>query len=119
MRFKLVENIELDESINTNLRKFLLALIDLSGLDLPFKNPVVHHTKKDRGLNGIEDLVIMSDHDHRSMHAKYRNKEWDENAHKPYTFIEIKDILAATMSKLDKISNVEERKLENENKKIK
>ena len=126
MKFKLVEDFDrgletqssvdtLDESINTNLRKFLLSLIDLSGLDLPFENPVVHHTKKDRGLNSVEDLVLMSDHDHRSMHATYRNKPWDNNAHKPYKYMEIIQILNEAVKKLQTVSNIEERQLDNEN----
>lgn len=130
MKFKLVEEFDsglynkstidnLDESINTNLRKFLLSLIDLSGLNLPFENPVVHHTKKNRGLNSVEDLVLMDDRDHRSMHAKYRNKPWDNNAHKPYVYMEIFQILDAAVTSLQKVSNIEERQLNNESKKIK
>lgn len=102
------KNRTLTESNNTNLRKFLLSLIELSGITINIDNPVVHHTKKDSGLNSVEDLVLMSDHDHRSMHAKYRGKPWDENAHKPYYFIEVKDILFAAESELKKISYDEE-----------
>ena len=126
MKFRLVENIDsglenesamdvLDESINTNLRKFLLSLIGLAQITLDIDNPVVHHTKKDRGKNSIDDLVIMSDHDHRSMHAKYRGKEWDDNAHKAYKYIEVKDILIPAMNKLQQISYTEETNVNNEN----
>lgn len=126
MKFKLIEDFDsglengsamgvLDESINTNLRKFLLSLIDLAQIILDIDNPVIHHTKKDRGKNSIDDLVIMSDHDHRSMHAKYRDKEWDDNAHKAYKYIEIKDILIPAMNKLQQISYAEEISVHNEN----
>lgn len=103
---------QLIEGNNTNLRSFLFELITLSELTLDIENPVVHHTKKDQGKNSVDDLVIMSDHDHRSMHAKYRNKDWDNNAHKSYKYIEVKDILAAAVSKLKLHSYIEEQDIE-------
>ena len=110
MKFKRFTTLK--EGNNTNLRSFLFELITLSGLTLDIENPVVHHTKKDQGRNSVEDLVIMSDHDHRSMHAKYRNKDWDNNAHKPYKYIEVKDILARAVYKLGLQSFVEEQNIE-------
>ena len=110
MKFKKITTV-LTEGNNTNLRSFLFELITLSGLTLDIENPVVHHTKKDQGKNSVDDLVIMSDHDHRSMHAKYRNKDWDNNAHKPYKYIEVKDILAAAVHKLKLQSYIEEQNI--------
>lgn len=116
MKFKLVEDYNsIDESINTNLRKFLLSLVELANIDLGKSNPLVHHTTKDRTMNSLDDLVLMDDHDHRSMHAKYRNKPRDVNAHKPYKFIEIKDILEKAVHNLQQLSYREETLLDNEN----
>ena len=119
MKFKLVEkHSNIDESINTNLRKFLLSLVELAGIDLGMPNPVVHHTKKNRDMNKIDDLVLMDDHDHRSMHAKYRNKSWDIDAHKLYRFIEVKELLSRAVYNLQKLSHREEKLLEDESKKV-
>lgn len=112
MKFRLVEDC-IEESINTNLRKFLLELVKISGITLDIENPVIHHTQKDRGKNAPEDLVLMSDHAHRSMHATYRNKEWDNNAHKRYKYIEVNDILDQVLKQLQSQSYVEEQQLSN------
>lgn len=53
----------------------------------------------------------MSDPDHRSMHVKYRNKDWDNNAHKPYKYIEVKDILVPAVHKLKLQSYIEEQNI--------
>lgn len=96
----------LNESINTNLRKFLLALAGLANIDLLLKleaksedDIVVHHINKDRSINDIDNLVLMNKSHHISMHNSYRFKKWDIKAHEKYNYIEIKDIL----DKLDQI----------------
>ena len=114
MKFRLVEN-HLNESINTNLRKFLLELVTMAGISIDIENPVVHHTQKDRGKNSPKDLVLMSDHDHRSMHAKYRNKQWDNNAHKEYNYIEVLDIFPLVVKHLQSQSYIEEQQLDKNN----
>lgn len=116
MKFRLVENY-IKEGINTNLRKFLLELVKMAGISLNIENPVIHHTKKDRGKNAPEDLVLMSDHDHRSMHATYRNKEWDNNAHKGYNYIEVNDILFQVLKQVQSQSYAEEQQLINKENK--
>jgi hypothetical protein len=90
----------LNESINTNLRKFLLALAGLANLDLLLilkvkseDDIVVHHINKDRSINDIDNLVLMNKSHHISMHNSYRFKKWDIKAHEKYNYIEIKDIL--------------------------
>ena len=130
MKFKLVENINgghenvssnelLEEHIliegdNTNLRRFLLSLVELADINIDMSDPVIHHITKNTTINGIYDLVIMEDHDHRSMHAKYRNKEWNDNAHKPYKYIEVKDILSKALYNLEQTAHSEEVKLAKE-----
>ena len=126
MKFKLIENKNsglifeptidtLNEGNNTNLRSFLLSLVSLAKLDNEFVNPVVHHTTKDTKKNGIDELVIMNDKDHRGMHNKYRNKEWDVNAHKGYKYIEVRDIIEKALLELNNKSYAEEKALNNEN----
>ncbi len=110
MKFRLAEE-QLHESNNTNLRKFLLELVRLANIRLDFENPVVHHTKKDTQMNSIEDLVLMGDHDHRSMHAKYRNKEWDNNAHKSYKYTDVELLMSRALYNLQKQSYEEEQQL--------
>jgi hypothetical protein len=130
MKFKLVEDFDrgpvkgssintLNEGDNTNLRKFLFSLAELAKIDLGTDTLVVHHTKKDRNKNSIRDLVLMTDHNHRSMHAKYRNKPWDENAHKAYQYIEVEDIIAKALGNLQQASYIEEQQLAYENKETK
>ena len=119
MKFKLIEDINrghedvssnelLTEGDNTNLRKFLLALVEMSGVPLNFTQPVIHHTKKDRNQNGLYDLVLMENSDHCSMHNRYRYKVWNNNAHKDYEYMEVPQILDALKDKLTKESYKEE-----------
>lgn len=114
MKFRIVENV-VNESSNTNLRKFLLSVAEYSDLDIvslvgaiSVNDIVVHHTKKDRSLNGIDDLVLMSDHQHRSMHSSYRFKKWNENAHLEYDFVPVRDVLAAVSKNLAQQSTEDE-----------
>lgn len=128
MKFKLVESINseinnlaidtLTEGNNTNLRGFLLSLLDLAKLNNEFVNPVVHHTTKDTKRNSIYELVIMENSDHIRMHNKYRNKEWDINAHKPYKYIEVLLLVDKALLELHDKSQAEEKKLANETQEL-
>lgn len=90
----------LTESINTNLRKFLISLLELSNVDWKsllnvdsVDDIVVHHIGKDRTANSVNDLALMSDHWHRSMHTKYSGDRWDPSVLKNYPHILISDLL--------------------------
>ena len=97
MKFK---RVELKEGNNTNLRKFLIAASICAKMDIAslvgapnIDKVVVHHITKNRSDNGIHDLVLMSDEQHRRMHAKYRFKEWNNQAHEDFDYVPVSEII--------------------------
>lgn len=98
MKFK---RVELQESNNTNLRKFLVAAATYAEMDIVslvgapnISKVVVHHIKKDRSANGVDELVLMSDEQHRRMHVKYRFKEWNNQAHEDFDYVPVREIIS-------------------------
>ena len=101
----------LSESINTNLRKFLISLVELSNIDwktrLEVSNIdeiVVHHKNKDRTGNSMENLVLVSDHNHRSMHSKYSNDKWQPDVLNNYAHIPVTELLNDIAESIIKIN---------------
>ena len=110
----------LTESINTNLRKFLISLLELSNVDWKsllnvnsVNDIVVHHIGKDRTANSVNDLALMSDHWHRSMHTKYSGDKWDPSVLKNYPHILISDLLVHVADNLISQNKQDELAIEN------
>jgi hypothetical protein len=110
----------LTESINTNLRKFLISLLDLykyewktilkvSSVD----DIVVHHINKDRTANSMTDLALMGDHYHRSMHGKYSKDNWDTSALTDYPHILVSNLLACVAETLINQNQQDESSVDN------
>lgn len=113
MKFKRVSSLQ--ESNNTNLRKFLIAAAEYAEIDVTslvnapdINKVVVHHIKKDRSANGIDELVLMSDEQHRKMHARYRFKEWNEQAHQEYDHVPVKEIISKLTIRFIQQSEIDE-----------
>lgn len=97
----------LTESINTNLRKFLISLLDLckddwkTTLNVSSVNDiVVHHINKDRTANSMTDLALMADHYHRRMHGKCTKDNWDPSALTDYPHILVSNLLSCVAKTL-------------------
>ena len=112
MKFKFSENL-LMESNNTNLRKFLIGLVSLVGIEAAVEKLVVHHTERDEKINDINKLVLMYNSDHRSMHAKYRGVKWRNDAHLGYYHIPVNDLMGLAVQALKETSKQDESTLPN------
>ena len=110
----------LTESTNTNLRKFLISLLELykdewktilkvSSID----DIVVHHINKNRTANSMTDLALMGDHYHRSMHAKCTKDNWDPSALKGYPHILVSNLLLCVAKTLIDQNQHDELSVEN------
>lgn len=107
----------LTEGNNTNLRRFLLSAAAAAGIDVlsalgaaTTRQVVVHHIKKDHNSNGVDELVLMHDRDHRSMHNKYK-KKWNENSYTEHKHILVRDIISKLAEKFKDQAVADEREL--------
>lgn len=110
MKFILKEKI-LTESNNTNLRKFLIGLVSLVGIEASIDQLVVHHIERDTRINDLDKLVLMYDSDHRSMHATYRGSKWKNDVHNNYYHIKVTDLMKLAVEALKETSKQDEEKL--------
>lgn len=125
MKFKLVENLVEDSDGGQRTFKLFLQSVFKSILkDINVNDYHLHHINGNRDINDPSNLSLMTSHNHRSLHAKYR---WavkkntgrtlesiyrEEFANESYN---VKDLMDELLSILAKESVQDEESIDEEN----